>query len=187
MEDLISYAVAIAVIYGAYRWLTSSKRPQPPPGPSLGFTPKRVTQEMVTQVQAMFPDQLYDNIQYDLLRTGSVQVTCNNIIEKGFLPAPPQAYFTLYPTQAPTSPAVVPRSTPTSAAQTSKAPSLIQRYNLEKAVESGESVSDVPSTTSWETTAEKREAKLRDRKAQMILAARQRLLAQEKGKAKADP
>lgn len=35
----------------------------------------------------MFPDMPRDNIRYDLLRSGSTEVTTNKILEKGYLEA----------------------------------------------------------------------------------------------------
>ncbi|KAG8891338.1 hypothetical protein FRC01_014757 [Tulasnella sp. 417] len=139
---------------------------------------------MVTQVQTMFPDQPYDNIHYDLLKSGSVEMTCNKILEQGFLPPPPQVYFTLYPTQAPPTPAAPqPTSLPSSQASSSNAtpkPSLIDRYGLKERVETDSSSAPTPPPTGWETTTEKREASLRERKAAMVLAARQKLLEKER-------
>jgi coupling of ubiquitin conjugation to ER degradation protein 1 len=56
------------------------------------------------------------------------------------------------------------------------APSLIDRYNLQaRAVQPGPILSDaeIGGKAVWEDSAEKREASLKERKAQMILAARQ--------------
>ena len=51
---------------------------------------------------------------------------------------------------------------------------LIQRYNLEDKLETAAPVTgDAGGKAVWEDTAEKREASLRARKQQMILAARQ--------------
>ncbi|KIO18373.1 hypothetical protein M407DRAFT_246500 [Tulasnella calospora MUT 4182] len=184
MEDLVGYAFAIGAVYVAYKWFSAPKTQRPPPGPTLGFTPKRVTQDMVTQVQTMFPDQPYDNIHYDLLKSGSVEMTCNKILEQGFLPPPPQVYFTLYPTQAPPTPAAPqPTSLPSIPASSSNAtskPSLIDRYGLKERAETDSSPIPTPPPAGWETTTEKREASLRERKAAMVLAARQKLLEQER-------
>ncbi|KAG9002877.1 hypothetical protein FRB90_011293 [Tulasnella sp. 427] len=184
MEDLIGYTFALGAIYVAYKWLSAPKAQRPPPGPSLGFTPKRVTQDMVTQVQTMFPDQPYDNIHFDLLKSGSVELTCNKILEQGFLPPPPQVYFTLYPTQAPPTPAApgpasLP-STPASSSKTAPKSSLIDRYGLNERVGTDSSPIPTPPPAGWETTAEKREASLKERKAAMVLAARKQLLEKEK-------
>ncbi|KAI6169668.1 hypothetical protein EDD17DRAFT_1520330, partial [Pisolithus thermaeus] len=139
---------------------------------------------MVNHVHAVFPDIPSDNIRFDLLRTGSVELTSNKILERGFLDAPPPAYYTIYPrTEAPT-----PRlpdgshiASVSSASSSVKQPSLIERYNLHDRVEGVSftpEVIEVGGKAKWEDTAEKREASLRERKAQMILAARQRMLAQ---------
>jgi len=146
---------------------------------------------MVETVTGMFPDIPSANIHYDLLRTGSVELTTNKILERGFLDAPPEAYFTLYP--RPSSPNVVPRpaGTPTVArtataggAQTWPRETLISRFGLESRLPIVDAVSsqerDAGGRAVWEDTTEKREASLRERKAQMILAARQRMLAAQR-------
>jgi hypothetical protein len=141
------------------------------------------------------------NIHYDLLRTGSVELTTNKILERGFLDAvrallsplirpysfmpsqPPEAYFTLYLRQSGSD--VVPRPagaptaarTATTATQARSKETLISRYGLESRLSGADGVSspqeDAGGRAVWEDTAEKREASLRERKAQMILAARQ--------------
>ena len=51
----------------------------------------------------------------------------------------------------------------------------MERYHLEDRINTGEVVDDksIGGKAQWEDSAEKREASLRERKAQMILAARQ--------------
>jgi coupling of ubiquitin conjugation to ER degradation protein 1 len=144
-----------------------------------------------------------DNIRYDLLRTGNVELTSNKILEKGFLeavsqapafhtillfnytlPQPPPAYFNLYP-RTPQGPnAALPAGGGGGVAATATAiknpqQSLISRYHLQDRVASL-SASDAPISEEqiggkaiWEDSPEKREASLKERKAQMILAARQ--------------
>ena len=141
------------------------------------------------------------NIHYDLLRTGSVELTTNKILERGFLDAvrallspllrpysfmpsqPPEAYFTLYPRQSGSD--VVPRPggaptaarAATTATQIQPKETLISRYGLESRISGTDGVpspqQDAGGRALWEDTAEKREASLRERKAQMVLAARQ--------------
>jgi hypothetical protein len=142
------------------------------------------------------------NIHYDLLRTGSAELTTNKILERGVLDAvrtplsflthslssivsqPPEAYFTLYPrasgANAAPRPAGVPTATRTAsvaASQTQPKETLISRFGLESRLPSADVVpspdQDAGGRAVWEETAEKREASLRERKARMILAARQ--------------
>ncbi|KAH7912886.1 hypothetical protein BJ138DRAFT_1147204 [Hygrophoropsis aurantiaca] len=199
MGEVVNAIVAFAVIVIIFRWATSSSNSNASPNArsaisALGFRPKNVTQEMVDQIHSMFPDIPPDNIRFDLLRTGSIELTSNKILERGFLDAPPPAYYTLYPRQeAPHTPGPAPIPTP---AQIAAKESLIARYKLQERVsasgssssvsggESGDASVDIDvggsgGKAKWEDTAEKREASLRERKAQMILAARQRLLAQQ--------
>ncbi|KAG6881694.1 hypothetical protein C0993_000363, partial [Termitomyces sp. T159_Od127] len=115
-----------------------------------------------------------DNVRYDLLRTGSVELTSNKILERGFLDAPPPAYYTLFPRETT---ATHPATATTTALPADKKTqeSLISRYSLQDRVAKGEVVQEdeVGGKAVWEDNAEKREASLKERKAQMILAARQ--------------
>jgi coupling of ubiquitin conjugation to ER degradation protein 1 len=141
------------------------------------------------------------NIHYDLLRTGSVELTTNKILERGFLDAvrailsplirsyslmpsqPPEAYFTLYPRQSGSDGVPRPAGAPTAARAATTATqarpkeTLISRYGLESRLSGVDGVpspqQDAGGRAVWEDTAAKREASLRERKAQMILAARQ--------------
>lgn len=67
----------------------------------------------------------------------------------------------------------------TATAQKKKAESLIARYHLEERAKTVEEIKEeqLGGKAVWEDSAEKREASLRERKAQMILAARQCVLS----------
>ncbi|CCM01253.1 uncharacterized protein FIBRA_03302 [Fibroporia radiculosa] len=194
MGEVVNVIVAVAVIVFIVRWATSGKDESSGPSPSsvLGFKPRNVTIEMVETVHNMFPDIPSDNIRYDLLRTGNVQQTTNTILERGFLPAPPPAYYTIYPRAVDQVPAANQPNAANVDATTShaksRAESLISRYNLQERVAVSSGISSATpeeacGKTVWEDSAEKREANLRERKARMILAARERLLAQQAGQA----
>ncbi|KAM5543847.1 hypothetical protein V8D89_002464 [Ganoderma adspersum] len=189
MGEVVNVLVAVAVVVLVVRWASSGSKDgngAASPSTVLGFRPKTVTPEMIDTIHAMFPDIPSDNIRFDLLRTGSIEQTSNKILERGFLPAPPPAYYTIYPrTPEPNAPAQPAATNPNAAAgpsKTKKQDNLITRYHLE-ARTSATSASADPEEAGrkavWEDSAEKREASLRERKAQMILAARQRLLAQQ--------
>jgi len=189
MGEVINVVVAFAVIVFIFRWLTtSSDSPsERSAADTLGFRPKPVSQDMIDTISNMFPDIPPDNIRYDLLRTGSVELSSNKILERGFLDPPPPAYFTLYPRDAHAEQAARPAQTggATSTAVKASKQSLIDRYNLQERVAQpatlvGEDQSGGKAV--WEDSAEKREASLKERKAQMILAARQRMLAQQQQK-----
>ncbi|PPQ74308.1 hypothetical protein CVT26_004153 [Gymnopilus dilepis] len=223
MGEVVNVLVAFAVIVFLFRWATSSKESseQRSAADALGFRPKNVTQEMSTimnlrwfsgqflseqatdsslpyvqvdTISNMFPDIPADNIRYDLLRTGNVELTTNKILERGFLDAPPAAYHTLYPrTPAPATNAAAPGAARATTTGVPKKPkeNLISRYGLQDRLQTAESIKEeeLGGKAAWEDTPEKREASLKERKAKMILAARQRLLAQqqkEAEKAKSD-
>ncbi|KAI0328747.1 hypothetical protein GY45DRAFT_1254347 [Cubamyces sp. BRFM 1775] len=190
MGEVVNVLVAVAVVVLVVRWATSGSKESsdaPSPSAALGFRPKNVTPEMVETVHSMFPDIPRDNIRYDLLRTGSVEVTSNKLLERGFLPAPPPAYYTIYPrTAEPSAPAQAASSNNANAAAGSSKPkkseNLLTRYNLESratGISIGAAPEEVGGKAVWEDSPEKREAALRERKARMILAARERLLAQQ--------
>lgn len=94
---------------------------------------------------------------------------------------PPPAYYTIYPrdTNQNSNAAARPGQQPAAPAMSKKPPtaeSLISRYDLEdRLAKPGPAISEeeIGGKAVWEDTAEKREASLRERKAQMILAARQ--------------
>ncbi|VDC03802.1 unnamed protein product [Peniophora sp. CBMAI 1063] len=184
MAEVVNVVVALVVIVFVVRWATQSGEdtPEQAAARSLKFKPKRVTPEMIDNVTTMFPDIPRANVHYDLLRTGSAEQTATKILERGFLEAPPPAYFTLYPsTNAPAQPArpaARPGIATTSSAKARE--TLIQRYGLQDKLDTAVSATiDAGGKAAWEDTAEKREASLRQRKQQMILAARQRMLEQK--------
>ncbi|KIM76929.1 hypothetical protein PILCRDRAFT_98674 [Piloderma croceum F 1598] len=188
MGEVVNVIVAFAVIVILFRWATSNESPEErSASASLGFRPKNITQDMVDIIHGMFPDIPADNIRYDLLRTGNVELTSNKILEKGFLEAPPPAYFNLYPRtpQGPNAALPAGGATATTTATKKSQQSLISRYHLQDRVASL-SASEAPIAEEhiggkaiWEDSPEKREASLKERKAQMILAARQRMQAQQ--------
>lgn len=94
---------------------------------------------------------------------------------------PSQSYYTLYPRQTVNHSSSQQPGNGTSQTDPSKRPkaeSLISRYNLEDRLRKGESIPEeeiehVGGKATWEDAPEKREASLRERKAKMVLAARQ--------------
>ncbi|KAL5532322.1 hypothetical protein ACEPAF_5892 [Sanghuangporus sanghuang] len=210
MSEVVNVVVAIAVIVFVVRWATSGESPEDQRvRTTLGFRPKNVTPEMTETVASMFPDMPRENIHYDLLRTGSVEQTTNKIIERGYLDTPPAGYFRIYPrtdsqgqrppSQQPTRPASAassanaqpqPQASSSSSSFVKPGPSLIERYQLKERLSGQGGVAiDSPEQAggkaSWEATPERREASLKERKAQMVLAARKRLLEQQKAVAEA--
>jgi len=187
MAEVVNVAVALVVIYFIVRWATNSGSGSGSDATSdaaaarlLRFKPKKVTPEMIEGVTTMFPNLPRANIHYDLLRTGSAELTANKILQRGFIEAPPPAYFTLYPAQPPSSrPATAPGAIG-SASSSKPRNTLISRFGLEDKIATGVKVDeDAGRKAVYEKTAEEREASLRERKQRMILAARQRLLAQQ--------
>ncbi|TFK65996.1 hypothetical protein BDN72DRAFT_844911 [Pluteus cervinus] len=196
MSEVVNVIVAFAVIVIIFRWVTSGNdSTERGAADVLGFRPKNVTQDMIDTIHNMFPDVPADNIRYDLLRTGSVEQTTEKLLSRGFLEAPPAAYYTLYPRpqqgNANGAQGQNQRGGNQPGAGSTKpifppaGESLINRFGLQDRVASGVSVTpeEVGGKAAWEDTTEKREALLKERKAQMILAARQRFLQQQQEKA----
>jgi len=195
MGEVVNVVVAFAVIIFIVRWATTSTSGESTAEQAvtraLRFRPKKVTPEMVETVTGMFPDIPNANIHYDLLRTGSAELTTNNILERGFLDPPPEAYFTLYPRSADANATPRPAGAPTATrgATTAVTPAhtkdtLISRFGLESRLPSADALprseQDAGGRAVWEDTAEMREESLRERKVQMILAARRRMLAAQR-------
>ncbi|KAJ7254648.1 hypothetical protein B0H12DRAFT_1114618 [Mycena haematopus] len=200
MGEVINVVVAFAVIVFLFRWLTTSNdsSSERSAADTLGFRPKPVSQDMIDTISNMFPDIPPDNIRYDLLRTGSVELSSNKILERGFLdpvclhdqflwqrtnsPQPPPAYFTLYPRDPNAEQAARPAGGAASTAVKAPKQSLIDRYNLQQRIAQPSPLIEEDQSGGkavWEDSPEKREASLKERKAQMVLAARQRMLAQQ--------
>lgn len=196
MGEVVNVLVAFAVIVFIFRWATASSdsTERRSAADTLGFRPKPVTQDMIDTISNMFPDIPVDNVRYDLLRTGSVEQTSNKILERGFLDAPPPAYYTLFPHDA--NPNTSSNSSANAGSHARSAPgarsatpakqppkeTLIARYQLEERVRNQEEVAmegEWGGKAAWEDSPEKREASLRERKAKMILSARQRLLEKQ--------
>lgn len=212
--EIVNVIIAVAVIYFVVKWATSggSDSSANPAGGTdvakiLGFKPKKATPDMIASVRAAFPDIPTDNIHYDLLRTGSVELTVNRLLERGFLDSPPTAYRRAFPvtgasnhgTSYPSGDFKLAGKPPAP-----QVPSLIQRFQLQSKLSNGvdevptwDGTGPIPSAAKgkgratpiapgpssnasvWEATKEQRQSSLQKRKEAMILAARQRLLEKE--------
>ncbi|KAI0777965.1 hypothetical protein BC629DRAFT_620912 [Irpex lacteus] len=137
MGEVVNFVVAVAVIVLVFRWATSSKDGAggaQSPSAILGFKPKTITPEQVETIHNMFPDIPSDNIRYDLLRTGSVQLTSNKILERGYLPPPPAGYHQLYPRTEQAAPPPPPAAAQPATSASKPKESLIAKYNLQNRV-----------------------------------------------------
>ncbi|KAJ9105435.1 hypothetical protein QFC21_001806 [Naganishia friedmannii] len=192
MEELPGIIIAIIVIFFIARYFSGSKQKSGPISIGSDGTPtsgplRGVSSSMIDTVHATFPHVSLNAIVYSLSKTKSVQVTSETILERGFLPEPP-ADFPKHPyieTLAP-SPAAPATAASTPSSQT-KHQSLIERYNLTAAVRAQEkgkarAIDEITTDTvkdtnkAWNADKSAREKTLQDRKAKMILEARQRML-----------
>lgn len=91
------------------------------------------------------------------------------------LAQPPNSYFTLYPRTPAGTATGTPAGGSSTALKNASTPSLIARYSLEDRLGTTEAIAEgeVGGKANWESTPEAREASLKERKAKMILAARQ--------------
>lgn len=159
--EIVNVVIAVAVIYFVVKWATSggSDSSTSTTGGQdvtrlLGFKPKKATPEMIASVRAAFPDIPTENIHYDLLRTGSVEITFNRLLERGYLDAPPAAYRRAFPPTATSDDASSARTSGTTRAankaEAPQAPSLIQRFQLQSKVSTdGSTGGEVPA---WDGT-----------------------------------
>ncbi|KAG0234091.1 hypothetical protein BGW41_001228 [Actinomortierella wolfii] len=147
---------------------------------------------MIDTVKAMFPHIPVAAIQYDLQKTGSVELTCENVLRDGTLPMPPSSRPS---TPSSASGSTIGRnagvgsstgaagssSTATaSGSSTSQNVNLLHRYGLSDHA-ARNYVPEEP-TKEWADTAEKRQQIFKSRKEFMILQARKKLLEEEERK-----
>ncbi|ORX98336.1 hypothetical protein K493DRAFT_313672 [Basidiobolus meristosporus CBS 931.73] len=180
MNDGVSILVAIFIILLVFRWLLgsspSNQDRQRRTGTGLATGRRYVSPEQVSTVHGMFPNVPIAAIQADLARTGSVEVTCDNILRDGGLPLPVEA--TPQPAQNP--PSTTNNASSSSSNSKATATNLIHRFNINP--ENEENATVAPPKV-WEATADKRQDNLQRRKEHMILQARKRFLEQQQKKA----
>lgn len=127
-----------------------------------------VSQNMIEIIHTMFPNIPIESIEYDLERTGSVEVTTETLLTHGQLPTPP--------------PSFVPRLSRHISSRISsfdKKPTyshddLIKRYDLYSRIKAEEerSAQKQEEVYKWYPDKEQREAQLRRKRETMILKAR---------------
>ncbi|KAI5453926.1 hypothetical protein NCC49_004921 [Naganishia albida] len=195
MEELPGIIIAIVVIFFIARYFSGSKQKSEPIAIGTDGVPtngplRGVSAAMIQNVHAAFPHISHSAIAYSLSKTRSVQATSEAILEQGFLPEPP-ASFPTHPYITSLAPPPPQPSTPTTATADKPQinhPSLIERYNLTSAVRAQDKgkarqadgeLSEAAQSRAWNADKAAREKTLQDRKAKMILEARQRLLEKQ--------
>ncbi|KAK9459751.1 uncharacterized protein V1516DRAFT_677883 [Lipomyces oligophaga] len=169
---------------------TSSNRTTSRAATGVFRRPRVVTDDMIEVVQSIAPQLSPVQIRYDLERTGSVEVTIDNILRQGTLPFPPD--YVPEPI----------RPSPVSSSQPSSSPSsfsdLITRYNLETKIgpdglpvepkwdiavdqQQNKPVSGPAGVhrSKWSQSREERQDMLKKRREEMILKARKRVQEQD--------
>jgi len=133
----------------------------------------------------MFPDIPEASIRYDLSLSGNAEVTCERILQQGYLPLPPPGFPGADEARQAVSEDYQRRQTPsTSAAATTSAEAasstssnLISRFHLESRLHEPHTTpkGKEPAAVAWSPNVQDRQQSLQERKAQMILQARKRL------------
>ncbi|SPO22147.1 uncharacterized protein UTRI_02153_B [Ustilago trichophora] len=204
MNDSLGALLAIVILWSILRFAfgggnnNSSNVGQHAPAINTART-RQVPQHMVDSVKTLFPHIPDASIRYDLQRSGSIEATCERILNEGGLPSPPAGFFGTAEPSTPSNAATVraqnairahhaAASGSASAISTpSKSPNLISRFGLQTRIAddlpstptSNTSISSQGSPSSWATTPEERARLLKDRKEQMILEARRKLLERQ--------
>jgi coupling of ubiquitin conjugation to ER degradation protein 1 len=209
MNDSLGALIAIVVLWSILRFAFGGGNNNTGSGnaaPALNTARSRpVPQHMVDSVKTLFPHISDASIRYDLQRSGSVEATCERILNEGGLPSPPAGFFgtaePLTPSNAAALRAQNANRSPNGAASASassvstpsKSPNLISRYGLQSRIgqedvlstpDSRASTSSQGSPSAWATTPEARAKLLQDRKAQMILEARRKLMERQQSAVK---
>ncbi|KAJ1987828.1 hypothetical protein H4R33_002693 [Dimargaris cristalligena] len=198
----VSLVVSAVILYFVFKWLLGSDGSDSDSA-GAGAPPgrHRVTAEMVASVHAMFPNIPEAAVYADLARTGSVEITCDNILRDGRLPlsiihyetetmavkppgmtAPSHAAAPTQPSQSnPSSASTSNRATAGAASASASGfqgnhtgESLVQRFKLNGKLNSP--LPNAPPVYTWESDAQKRQNQLQRRKELMILQARKKIL-----------
>lgn len=208
MNDSLGALLAIVVLWSILRFAfgggsnNNSNGATPTPALNTART-RQVPQHMVDSVKTLFPHISDASIRYDLQRSGSVEATCERILNEGGLPSPPAGFFGTAEPSTPSNAATLgaqnANRTPNGAASSSvstssKSPNLISRFGLQSRIAVVDDMPAIPtsnasnssqgSPSSWATTPEERAKLLKDRKEQMILEARRKLLERQQAAAK---
>ncbi|KAI8827246.1 uncharacterized protein EV422DRAFT_33404 [Fimicolochytrium jonesii] len=174
--DAVTVFVAIVVFVFFVKYVVFGGPSHPPSTDGSSYTSAssqrtfgrhRVPAASIDTVQSMFPAFPRSTIEQDLSRTGSVEVTCENILS-GRLVAPPQ------PLPSQQRPATAPAGS--SGAKNGSVSPLA-------ALIRDESVPVSEPKKVWDATPEGRESNLRARKEFMVQQAREKLLAKQRQQA----
>ncbi|WFD24420.1 hypothetical protein MEQU1_003120 [Malassezia equina] len=177
MNDLVGVCFALFTLWVVARIIGGASRE----GRSLGRNAEQM-QQMVGVVKSMFPHVPEASIRYDLMVSGSAEVTCDKILQQGYLPPPPDGFpgADEAPRPAPQESASPP-STESETPASAPPANLITRYHLEERLADSSSQKDASAMpTAWSDNANDRQKSLEERKAQMILQARRRMAQRQR-------
>ncbi|PKI83489.1 hypothetical protein MVES1_002797 [Malassezia vespertilionis] len=183
MNDLLGALFALLVFWMILRMIVGVQDNEPVEARRSNHG--QSMQEMVDTVRNLFPHIPETSIRYDLMQSRNAEITCDNILQNGYLPTPPPEFLATLPQAAHS----------TSSAETTEsgkdtlsrpAPNLIARFQLDSrlnedssmstALDKGKAPAHRSLSNEWSTSSKAREFALQERKAQLILQARQRML-----------
>lgn len=183
----IPQLIAVAIVgFLALRWFLNKPSTPSAPTSSSRSANRGIDVQKVDQVSAMFPQMDRRTIAWDLQRNGgNVAATTERILSSRGLDTPPPSFRPDLPPPA------------TAAAQARNArggglpaapnlPDLITRYNLQarvggKGKEAVPSEEQMRSGSSWSSDKSARAESLRRRREEMVLGARRKMEAKDRG------
>lgn len=164
----------------------------------VNLTRRTVTQDMIDVVKAMAPDLAPEQIEYDLQRTGNIELTVERYLNTGTLPYPPNynirsATLSSNPSTLASSSSANSglgsgsRSASSSKSQSqSQSQSLLDKYNLHDKLDTFDDSTLDPKNPyktekiKWSGNAEDRQNSLKKQREIMILRARKNLEKKER-------
>jgi coupling of ubiquitin conjugation to ER degradation protein 1 len=186
----IPQLIAVAIVgFLALRWFLNKPSTPSPHSSSSSRTNSnnRIDVQKVDQVSAMFPQLDRRTIAWDLSRNGgSVAATTERILSSRGLDNPPPSFRPDLP--PPATAAAQQRNARGQGLSAPSQPDLITRYNLQARV-GGKGKEPVPSEeqrrsgSSWSSDKSARAESLKKRREEMVLEARRRMEAKDRGEA----
>ncbi|KAF5094293.1 hypothetical protein D0Z00_003619 [Geotrichum galactomycetum] len=199
-SNTITFFFTVVVAFVVIRWFINSEPANPDAGDAGNagnaqqpqqqnrrrnlqpVTFREVTPGMIEIVQSMAPNLTVEQIRYSLeSNNGNIEATVDQFLAEGNLPFPPG--------QQPPAAAGIPQAGATLRVADNneasihnvdqpKAPSLIEKYNLENKIDNN--VSEIePVKMKWSQKKEERENQLKKQREEMILRARQKFVEKE--------
>lgn len=142
---------------------------------------REVTPGMIEIVQSMAPNLTVEQIRYSLeSNNGNIEATVEQFLAEGTLPFPPGQQPPAGISQVGAGQRVVDNNEDNiHNVEQPKAPSLIEKYNLEDKIKHNSSEEEEPIKLKWSQKKEERQNQLKKKREEMILQARKKFLEKE--------